>query len=277
MMLVKHADAQGIAVPEIMFWRQFLTIPALLLLLGITGQFQRLKTQRIKSHAIRAILGTLGMASLFGATILLSLPQASVLTFTSPFFAVLLPALFFGQKAGPWRWTAVAIGFCGVLILAQPGSQEIHPIGALAGLSAALIVVVVSYQVKDLARTDDPLACVFYLSLFAALFLSLLLPFYAQSHTTYEWLILISIGLTGLISQFLLTISLKYGAVSTVLIMDYTLLLWSTFYSWLVFENLPQTSTWLGGPLIIAAGIIITWREHRLHRAASSLSANKLD
>lgn len=276
MMLVKLASNDGIAMPEIIFWRQVLTIPALLIGLGLSRQLHRLKTQRLRTHALRATISTLGMASLFGAAILLSLPQASVLTFTSPFFAVLFAAFILREKVGVWRWTSVAIGFCGVLVLAQPGTEHIDPLGALAGLTAALIVVIVSYQLKDLARTDEPIACVFYLAVFSSLYLAGLLPFYATSHNTEQWLLLLAIGVAGLASQYLLTMSLKYGAVATILIMDYTLLLWATLYSWLLWNDLPHATTWVGAPLIITAGIIITLRERHNSRNPPPVSAAEM-
>lgn len=277
MALVKLASARGIALPELLFWRQALTIPLMLGALSVSGQLHRLRTRRARSHAYRAAFSCVGMTSVFTAAIFLTLPQASVLTFTSPFFAVLVTALILRERVGPWRWAAVLIGFAGVLLIAQPGADHVNPIGAAAGLVAALIVVVISYQVKDLARTDDPLACVFYLALFASLYLAVLLPFFAKPHSSGEWLLLMAIGLVGTLAQYLMTVSLMYGAIATVLIIDYALLLWTTVLSVFIWNQWPHPATWLGAPLIIAAGIIITWREHRLARKASPLSANELD
>lgn len=277
MMLVKLASERGISMPEIMFWRLILTVPAVLLVLGITGKLAALRTKRLKNHALRATLSTVGMACLFTTTILLTLPQASVLTFTSPFFAVLVSAFILREKVGPWRWSAVALGFAGVLVLVQPGTGGFNMLGAAVGLTAALVVVIVSYQLKDLARTDNPIACVFYAALFAAIYVSILLPFYARPHSGIEWLLLIAIGLAGLASQYMLTVSLKYGSVASILIIDYTLLIWTTLYSLAIWDVLPPAATWIGAPLIIAAGIVITWREHHLSRQPPPVSVNQID
>jgi drug/metabolite transporter (DMT)-like permease len=277
MALVKLASARGIALPELLFWRQAMTIPVMLVVLAATGQMYRLRTKRLKSHALRATFSTVGMTSVFTASILLTLPQASVLSFTSPFFAVLVTALILREKVGAWRWSAVLIGFAGVLLIAQPGAEHVNPLGAVAGMAAALVVVAISYQVKDLARTDDAIACVFYLALFASLFLAALMPFYAKSHTSEEWLLLAAIGMVGMLGQYLMTVSLMYGAIATVLIMDYALLLWTTILSVLIWNQLPHPATWFGAPLIILAGLIITWRERRLAREASPISAADLD
>ena len=277
MALVKVASAKGIALPELLFWRQALTIPVMLAVLSISGQFHRLRTARLKSHALRATFSSVGMTSVFGAAILLTLPQASVLSFTSPFFAVVVTALIFREHVGAWRWSAVLVGFAGVLLIALPGSEHLNPWGAVAGLTAPLVVVIISYQVKDLARTDDPIACVFYLALFSSLYLSVLLPFFAQTHSRDEWLLLAAIGTVGMLGQYLMTVSLMYGAIATVLIMDYALLLWTTLLSVMLWDQWPHPATWLGAPLIILAGLIITWREHRLSREISPVSAGELD
>ncbi|MGZ3259568.1 MAG: EamA/RhaT family transporter, partial [Croceibacterium sp.] len=62
------------------------------------------------------------------------------------------------------------------------------------------------------------------------------------------------------------TAALRFGAVASVIVMDYSSLFWATLYGWLLFDSLPPASTWLGAPLIMAAGLVIAWREHRLSR-----------
>ena len=277
MALVKVASARGIAIPELLFWRQASTIPVILVILLTSGQMYKLRTSRLKSHAFRAVFSCIGMSSVFTAAILLSLPQASVLSFTSPFFAVLVTALILRDPVGPWRWIAVGIGFAGVLLIAQPGAEHLNPIGAVAGLTAALVVVIISYQVKDLARTDDAIACVFYLALFASLYLAVLMPFFATRHSAEDWLLLAAIGAAGLAGQYLMTVSLVHGAIATVLIMDYALLLWTTVLSVMLWDDWPHPATWLGAPLIIAAGTIITMREHRLSKQVSPVSTGIAD
>jgi drug/metabolite transporter (DMT)-like permease len=120
MAMVKLAAARDIPLFELLFWRQALTIPVMLAALAGLGQLHRLRTRRLKSHAFRAMFSCVGMTSVFLATIHLTLPQASVLSFTSPFFAVLVTALILREKVGAWRWSAVLIGFAGVLLIAQP-------------------------------------------------------------------------------------------------------------------------------------------------------------
>jgi len=107
---------------------------------------------------------------------------------------------------------------------------------------------------------------VFYFALFSAPLAALSLPFVATAHDPQGWLLLLGIGLAGALGQLLLTAALRFGTVASVIVMDYSGLFWATLYGWLLFETLPPPSTWLGAPLIVAAGLIIAWREHRLVR-----------
>ncbi len=276
-MLMKVAGDSGIAAPEIMFWRQALSLPVLLVSLAVAGQLGVLRTRRIKSHAGRAVIGTLGLLCNVSAAILLPLPEATTLGFTTPVFAVLITAFILREKVGPWRWGAVVLGFLGVLIVAQPGQAPIPPLGLAAGLGAGLVVSVVSFQIRDLSRTEAPVTCVFWFSFFGALITAALMPFYATAHSASQWALLIGVGVAGTAAQWLLTSALKHAPVATVVVMDYTALAWTTLYGWLIWDHVPPAVTLLGAPLIVGAGMMITWRERRHARAVSPATALEED
>ena len=276
-MMVKQASLSGVALPEIMFWRQAASVPAILGWLALTGGLHRLKTQRLANHAGRASAGMFGMVCNFGSLTLLPLAEATTFGFTAPLFAVILTGLALREYVGPWRWSAVVIGFAGVVVIAQPGHQPISMLGAAAGLGSGLMVAVISFQIRDLARTEEGISVVFYFALFGAMLMALFMPFYMTSHTAAQWLLLIGLGLVGTVGQILMTASLRFAAVSTVIVMDYTALIWATLYGWLLWNHLPPAATWIGAPLIMAAGLIVTWREHRLSRKLSPLGASEIE
>ncbi len=263
-MLIKQAGESGISLPEIMFWRQFLTVPLVIGYLLIIGQLARLKTQRIGMHATRAGIGMVGMVLNFSAVLLLPLAESTTLGFTTPLFAVVLAALVFREHVGPWRWMAVALGFAGVLVIAQPGQVPVSMPGALAGLGSALMTALISFHIRGMSRTEEPLRIVFYFSLFGAAMMSVMLPFYVSAHDPKQWLLLAGIGVMGMCGQLFVTGSLRHGPIASVLIMDYTSLIWATAYGWLIWDHLPPAATWLGAPLIVGAGILVAWREHML-------------
>ena len=106
----------------------------------------------------------------------------------------------------------------------------------------------------------------FYFALFSAPMTAVALPFVMTRHGAGDWLLLFAISAFGVLGQLLLTAALRFGAVASVIVMDYSSLFWATLYGWWLFASLPPSSTWLGAPLIIAAGLVIAWREHRLSR-----------
>lgn len=272
-MLVKVAGESGIALPEIMFWRQAVPIPALLGWLVLTGGIHRLRTARLASHGRRAMFGMVGMLCTFGAIVLLPLAESTTISFTVPLFAVLFAALWLRERIGRWRWSAVALGFTGVLIIAQPGGGTFSLLGAASGLAAALIITVVNFQLRELGRTEEPIRTVFYFAAFGAPIAALALPFTMTAHAPWQWLVLIGVGLTGTLGQLLMTASVRRAAVASVIVMDYSSLIWATLFGWLVWQRLPAVTTWLGAPLIVAAGLLIAWREHRLAKTPTPPSA----
>lgn len=264
--IIKYAGERGISVPEIMFWRQAACLPIIVLWMALTRQLGEVRTQRIASHAGRAMVGMTNMSMTFTATVLLPLAVSTTLSFASPIFAVLLAAFFFKDRIGPWRWSAVVLGFLGVVIVAQPGGEHVDPLGVALMLAGAVLIAVINYQIRDLARTESSVCIVFWFSLFGSLLMAPLMPFYMQAYTPLEWLLVISMGVTGAIGQLLMTASLRHGAVASVIVMDYTQLIWATFFGWLVWDKWPNASLYFGAPLIIAAGAIITFREQMLAR-----------
>lgn len=266
LMLVKYAGESGVKLPEIMFWRQAVSLPILLGYLALTGGLHRLKTQRLAIHGRRAVLGMTNMVFNFGATILLPLAESTVLGFTSPLFAVVLAALVLRERIGKYRWLAVALGFLGVLIIAQPSGEPVSSLGIVLGLLCAFFITVINFQIRDLGRTEEPITIAFWFAAFGTPMAAIALPWFITPHSPEQWLVLIGIGVAGTAGQVLLAASLRFGAVASVIVMDYTSLVWATLYGWLIWDKLPPAATWLGAPLIIAAGLVIAWREHRLGR-----------
>jgi drug/metabolite transporter (DMT)-like permease len=264
--LIKLAGQHGIHLLEIMFWRQ--AVAALIMLCWVLprGGLRSLATERPRTHFLRALYGTIGMLFNFGAVILLPLAEATTMAFTAPIWAVILSTLLLKENVGVWRWSAVLFGFAGVLLIAQPGSGTFPLFGAGVALAGAFMVALISIQIADLNRTDKPLTIVFYFALFSLPMTAVALPFVMTRHAAADWALLFAIGAFGVLGQILLTAALRFGAVASVIVMDYSSLFWATLYGWLLFTTLPPASTWLGAPLIIAAGLVIAWREHRLSR-----------
>ncbi len=270
-MLVKLAGERGVHLAELVFWRQAITLVCVVVLLAALGKLATVRTTRFGAHVRRAAYGITGMFFVYGAVILLPLAEATAISFTAPFFAVLLSVVLFRETVGRYRWGAVVLGFAGVLVLTQPGfglggAGLVDPFGAAIALIAAFLVALISFQIQDLNTTEAPWSIVFWFVALTTPLTALALPFVIAPHPLEVWGIIVAMALCGALAQILLTTSLRFGSAGVILLMDYTSLLWATYYGWQVFDRTPPASLWLGAPLIIAAGLLIAWRERQLAR-----------
>lgn len=275
-MLVKLAGERGAHLLELIFWRQLLTLVLLGAGLALTGRLALLKTQRLPAHARRAASGLFGMIFTYGAVLLLPLAEATTLGFTAPVFAVLLAMVLLRERIGPYRWSAVAIGFAGVIVVMQPfgGLHEgVTLAGVAVGLVAPFMVALISFQLQDLNTTENPWSIVFWFAALTTPVAALALPLVTAAHDPLTWALILGMGFVGAAAQMLLTTSLRFGSAAVILLMDYTALLWASFYGFYVFDRAAPASLWLGAPLIIGAGLLIAWRERQIAKATRVASA----
>ncbi|MEE4155103.1 MAG: DMT family transporter [Erythrobacter sp.] len=270
-MLVKLASTKGVHLAELVFWRQAITLVVVTATLAALGRLQAVRTRRFGAHFLRAAYGITGMFFVYGAVVLLPLAEATTLSFTAPFFAVLLSVLLFKERVGRYRWGAVALGFAGVLLLTRPGAAGIDPVGTAVGLVAAFLVALISFQIQDLNKTEAPWSIVFWFVLLTTPLTALALPFFYAPHDGETWTIIVAMALCGAIAQLLLTASLRFGSAAVILLMDYTSLLWATAYGLYVFDRAPPATLWIAAPLIIGAGALIAVRERMLARQAKAV------
>lgn len=270
--IVKLLDARGVTLFESVFYRHALALPLVLGWIAVGPGFKSVRTGRIGAHVWRSVIGTVGMALNFLTFTLLPLAEATVLLFTVPIFATILSALVLKEKVGRHRWAAVLLGFAGVLIVVQPGGAALSPQGVAIGLVAATVVSGVSITLRQLGKTEGAATTVFWFTILSAVPLGLLMPFFGTAHDPATFGLLLALGLFGGLAQLALTASLRLAPVSVVLPMDYSNLIWSALIGWLVFATLPSAQLWLGAPLIIASGLYIVYREHRLQRERTAVA-----
>ncbi|MES2445106.1 MAG: DMT family transporter [Pseudomonadota bacterium] len=268
--LIKVAEGRGAGLAEIMFFRQLWAVPLVAAWLAVGPGLGTIRTTKIGAHASRTAVGLVGMVFNFGAILLLPLAEATTLAFTVPIFATILGALLLREGVGWHRWAAVLTGFIGVLIVAQPSGGHFPLTGTLVGLTAAFFVAIIAILLRQLGRTESAGTTVFWFSLLSVPPLAIAYAFDVRAHDAWTWIALAGIGVIGGVGQIALTASLRFAAVSSVVPMDYSSLIWATLYGWLLFGVLPTPYTWVGAPVIIASGLYIVWREQRLRREPSA-------
>lgn len=267
-MLVKLSGEHGAHLVELIFWRQAVTFALIGGGLVLLRRTAILRSDRMKSHGLRAAMGITGMLFTYGAVLLLPLAEATTLGFTAPFFAVLIAVMLFGEKVGKYRLLAVVLGFAGVLIVMQPGSDTdgVSTWGVAVALIAALMVALISFQIQDLNKTENPWSIVFWFTALSLPFLLVAVPFFWSAHSIWTWSLIFATALAGGVVQILLTTSLRFGSAAVILLMDYTALLWATWYGYAIFDRAAPATLALGAPLIIGAGALIAYRERLLAR-----------
>ncbi len=267
--IVKLLDESGVHVLESLFWRQALVLPFLLFWIWRFAGFHTLRTNRLGSHMRRTAMGLTGMCCNFLAMIFLPMAEATTINLSVPIFGVIFAAILLSEKIGWQRWSAVLLGFIGVVIVLDPGNSFAdgftgqHGLGTIIAITGAITTALISIAIRDLGRTENASTIVFYFSLMSMVPLGLALPFVYTPHSAEQWLLIAGLGLTGAVVQMSLTGALRLAPVSVVLPMDYSALLWAIALGWYMFGTVPAEATWIGAPIIIFSGLFIAWREHR--------------
>ena len=267
--LVKLASTRGVNVVESLFYRQCGTALCATGYVAVGPGFDSLRTQRVWAHIGRMALGVGAMGLNFLAFILLPLAEATTIGFSVPIFAVVLAALLLGEPTGKWRWGAVAAGFAGVLVIVQPGSGSVPLLGASVALAAALLTASVTIVIRRLGATERAATTVFWFAVSSLVPLGLMMLWFGGVHDRATWAVLLAMAVAGGLAQLTLTGALRLAPVALVMPMDYTSLLWAVLLGLWIFGEVPTPWIWVGAPIIIASGLVIVWREHRLHRRAA--------
>lgn len=268
--LIKLAVERDIAVVEIMFWRFAFGVPPLFLYIALRSDARVIRTQRFGAHVWRAVIGLSSMYLSFRALASLPLAEATTIGFAAPLFAIALSALVLREKVGPRRWTAVAVGFIGVVIVADPGGEMLPPGGLAFGVGGAIGIAAVTIAIRRICRTEAPETVVFWFSALCLPVLGAFLPAVATPHDAAEWTILVALGLTGGIAQLFMTGSLSFARISVIAPFDYIQLVWAVLFGWIVWSSVPTVQTWLGAAIIAGCGVYSAYRKRKLQHAADA-------
>ena len=219
-----------------------------------------LRTRRIGLHALRAIFNIMAMLSFFYALSITPLSEVTALNFTAPIFATVLAALILGEVVRARRWTAIAVGFLGTLIILRPGFEAIG-LGQLLVLFSSLIWAGALLVIKSLGRTDSSATIISYMALLMIPLSLVPALFVWRWPDPFEWGWLIAIVVLGGIGQFCMTEALRQADTAVVMPFDFFKLVWVTAIAWLAFAEQPDLYTWIGGAVIFASALYIAYRE----------------
>ena len=224
-------------------------------------------------HLFRGTIGTIGVVLGAWALSIMPLAETTVLLFTSPLFTVLLSYPVLGERVGKYRLSAVAIGFLGVVIVANPISEtgmHIPLLGLIVGLGWGFSSGLVDVWLRKMGKTENANTTTFYFMLFGTLTTALHWPFATVQLGAFSsitlWIIL-GLGVTGLIAQLAKTHSYRLGEAAVIAPMMYTMIIWSMLFDYLFWDKIPTLNVILGASLIIACNIFILYREIYLKKS----------
>jgi drug/metabolite transporter (DMT)-like permease len=256
-------------IGEIVFFRSTLGLPVIVAAAYVSGGLHLLATKRVDSHALRSIAGVISMYCNFTAYTLLPLADVTAIGFAAPLFIVMLAALFLRERVHVYRWSAVAIGFIGVVVIVGPEARVASgaTVGVLYALTSAALAALAMIFLRRMSAHEHSTAIAFYFMLTAAVIGLFTLPFGWNMPTGPEGWVLITSGVAGGIGQLFLSFSYRYGEASLLAPFDYTAMIWAVLLGYFVFGELPMANVWIGAAIVISAGLLILWREHRLKLA----------
>lgn len=220
------------------------------------------EVEKPKTQIARVLLSIVELMAFYAAVVYL--PLADVMTFylAGPIYVAAMSPWLLGEKVGWRRWTAIGVGFIGVVIALQP-SPETLTLPALISVAGSLAFALMVVQSRQLRRTPD-LTLVFWQTVGAFVGGLALLPLGWVTPTFTDFLLLGALGVVAMAAHFCINRSLKLAPAAVVAPIQYTLLLWALLFGWFVFGDAPKTPMLIGGAIIIGAGIFIFERQKKV-------------
>ncbi len=264
---------QAYPVGQVVFFRSAFAILPVVVIYAWRGELEAaIRMGRPFGHAGRGLTAVGAMFCNFSALARLPIVDATAISFAAPFITVAMSALVLKERVRAYRWSAVIVGFAGVLVMLAPhldlagsaGASASGAIGAIYGLAGAFFNAGSTVQTRHLTRSETTSSIVFYFSLICALAGLCTLPLGWTMPSHFELAALIGIGICGGLAHIVLTESYRWAPVSLVAPFDYTSMLWVLVLGYLVFGELPSALVFLGAAIIVGAGLFVLWRERGL-------------
>ena len=247
-------------VPQIGFMRYAVGLLIAMALAARLGGIGTLRTRRLGGHALRSLFNLATMLTFYYALDALPLTDSIAIGYAAPLFMTALSVPLLREHVGWRRWSAVGVGFLGVLIAAQPSATGISA-GALWALAAALFYALTLVTSRQLSTTESSHTILFYYSVFVVAALGAVMPWVWVTPRWQDlWLILFT-GIAGSFGQFFLNQAFRYGEVSLLAPIDYSGLVWAGLLGFIVWADVPTPAVLTGSVIIISAGVYIVRRE----------------
>lgn len=249
---------------QIAFFRNIFGLAFLLPLL-MRSRFAILRTKQIGLHALRGVINMAAMLMFFTALAISPIAKVTALGFTAPIFMAILAVLVLGERFRIYRWSAIFLGFVGMLIILRPGLVAIDT-GALLVIGSAALWAVAMIIIKIQSRTESSLTIVAYMGIFLGVFSIAPAVWVWQPFGLQTLGFMVLIGLFGSIAQMAISESLKETDSTALMPFDFLKLIWTAMIGVWFFSEIPDIYTWIGATIIFLSGLFIAIRERSIQR-----------
>lgn len=264
------------SVIEIAFYRNVIAAIPFLIMIFVIGDRDILVIRTKPAFVFsRAVLGTVSLTLTFGAYSVLPMAEATAFMFTASLFIPVLGVIFLKEYVGVYRWSAVLIGFVGVVVMLRP-TGDVYVLGVSLALGAALMQAILQVILRHLGAHERPETITFYFFVIGVFITTLAMPFVAVRPTLNEIPLLIGVGLSGSAAQWCLSTAFRNAAAAIVAVFNYSGIIWSTFFGWMIWNEWPLPIVFVGAAIVIASNLLMIWRESRIGRITDARLRAKL-
>ena len=229
-----------------------------------------MRTKRPVLQVVRGSLLVMSTVLNFFALRWLQLDEALSIIFTYPFIVAIVSGPILGEWLGRRRWTAIGVGFCGVLLITRPGLGGFNP-GAVLSLASVICYGFYAVLTRVASRTDSNQTSLFYNNAVGALVMLPVIPFVWTMPQNWKIAaLLVGIGLLGSIGHFFMISAHKLAPASVLSPFIYTQLVWVMILGYLVFDHVPTRWTLMGAAIVIGSGLYLLYRERYLGKNTTS-------
>ncbi len=247
---------------EVLFTRSVVSlVTCALFILPATG-IAVFRTDRLRHHVLRSFSQFVSQSCLIIAFSLMPLAGAIAINFSAPLFATLVSIVLLKERVGLARWTALLVGFVGVLIVTKPGAGAFQ-VGALFALANAVLYGTVTAAVRGMTATESAATLTLYQLLLITGFFALVAPFGFIMPTWSDWGLIVFNGVANGVGQYWWTKSLHLGPASAVAPFFYLSLVWAVLIGFIVWGDVPTIGLLIGSAIVVASGLFLLWREAR--------------
>ena len=244
---------------EVAFFRNLFGLPIAIGLIIHYG-WGVFRTERIRIHVVRSVGHVLAMLMFFTGIATTPLATANALGFAAPLFAAALATFFLGESFHWRRWGAMFFGFAGTLVILRPGFVSLE-FGPLMILSSSVLWGVMLVVIKSIGRSDPSPTIVVYMLVFMTP-LSFIPALFVWVWPTPEQIgMMFIMGMFGTAGQFALAQALRLADTAVVLPIDFFRLIWASIFGYLLFAEVPDIFTWIGGTMIFTGATYLALRE----------------